>query len=118
LEGVADPGSYVGIRRVWREGDAISLRTPMELRQESLPGDESVVAMVKGPLVMAAVLGPGPTDGPRKMIHGRPTEPEGLPPADRLPPVGAAHEVIPLYLVRDERYAVYWQTSRDTGERI
>src|SRR3569833_251479 len=52
LEGVADPGSYVGIRRIWREGVAISLRSPMELRQESLPGDESVVAMLKGPLVM------------------------------------------------------------------
>jgi len=118
LEGVADPGSYLGLRRVWRDGDVISVVLPMQSRREALAGDESVIAMLQGPLVLAAVLGPGPTDGPRKVVHGRPTEPESLPPADRLPAVGAHEKVMPLYLVRDERYSVYWQTSGGTGERI
>ena len=55
--------------------------TPMQLRQESLPGDESVNAVLFGPLVLAADLGPGPADGPYRVVHGRPTEPENLPPA-------------------------------------
>jgi len=38
LEAVADPGSYLAIRRVWQDGDTISVSLPMQLRQEpSLP---------------------------------------------------------------------------------
>jgi uncharacterized protein len=74
LEAISAPGSYLAIHRVWRDGDRIGVRLPMPLRHEALPGDETVTAILHGPLVLAANLGPGPADGPDKVIHGRPTE--------------------------------------------
>jgi DUF1680 family protein len=136
LGAVADPGSYLAIRRVWQAGDTISVSLPMELRQEPLPGDDSVAAVLYGPLLLAADLGPGPADGPSKVIHGGNTVPEHLPSPDPLPKAvaaagagpeqwvqtesqselrfrttaeGAKYELMPMYQIRDQRYAVYWQ---------
>jgi DUF1680 family protein len=133
LEVIADPGSYVSIRRTWRPGDTLTIQLPMQLRKESLPGDESVNAVLFGPLVLAADLGPGPTDDRYRVVHGRPTEPENLPPAARLPTGGGKdpwvertsktdlrfrasstpeqHDVVPLCEISSQRYSVYWQTG-------
>jgi uncharacterized protein len=135
LEAIAAPGSYLAIRRIWRDRDRIAVQLPMQLRQEPLLGDESITAALYGPLVLAANLGAGPTEGPQKVIRGRPTEPDSVRPPDPLPraakgsttswvaPVGgsddlrfkvtaasARYELIPMYRIRDERYSVYWQT--------
>ena len=139
LEATADPGSYLAIRRTWRDGDTVSIGLPMELRQEALPGDDSVAAVLYGPLVLAADLGPGPADGPSKVIHSGDTSPANPPSPDPLPKTfaeagidpdkwvetqskselrfkvageGATHEVMPMYQIRDQRYAVYWQTGK------
>jgi hypothetical protein len=91
-----------------------------------------------GPLVLAADLGPGPADGPGKVIHSGATVPDNLPSPDPLPKTfaspgigpdqwvqaeskselrfkmaaeGAKYELVPMYRIRDERYAVYWQTG-------
>jgi uncharacterized protein len=133
LEAVADPGSYVSVRRTWRAGDTLAISLPMQLRHESLPGDESINAVLFGPLVLAADLGPGPADDSHRVVHGRPTEPENLPPADKLPAGGAKepwvertsrsdlrfeargapkqHKVLPMYEISSQRYSVYWQTK-------
>ncbi len=109
----------------------------MDLRQEPLPGDESVTAVLYGPLVLAADLGPGPAEGQDRVIHGRSTEPKGLPPPELLPkaPAKAAarstaswvelssgtelrfkaagadrpYELMPLYGIGAQRYSIYWQ---------
>ncbi len=139
LEGVADPGSYVGVRRVWRDGDTLAVRLPMQLRQETLLGDESVAAALYGPLVLAGDLGAGPADGPLRVVHGRPTGPENIAPPGPLPKVvvqdaaqapawveleskdelrfraaaeGGTRKMIPMYRIRDERYVVYWQLPK------
>jgi DUF1680 family protein len=138
LEAVADSGSYLAIRRVWQGGDTISISLPMELRQEALPGDDSVTAVLYGPLVLATDLGPGPADGPSKVIHSGATAPDNLPSPDPLPKTfagpgirpdqwvqteskselrfkvagdGAKNQLIPMYQIRDQRYAVYCQTG-------
>jgi len=132
LEAVADPGSYLAIRRVWLDGDTISVNLPMELRQEALAGDDTVAAALYGPLVLAADLGAGPPeDGPGRVIHDGSTVPKGLPKPDELPKVAAVAgdawmtggtemrfkaqsengpvDVLPMYEVRDQKYSVYWQ---------
>jgi len=135
LEAIADPGSYLAIRRVWQDGDTISISLPMELRQEALPGDDSVAAVLYGPMVLAADLGPGPAEGPSKVIHSGDTSPAKIPSPDPLPKsnaprsakpdqwlqteskselrfklAGDANQVLmPLYRIRDQRYAAYWQ---------
>jgi hypothetical protein len=136
LEAMADPGSYLAIRKTWQEGDTIGISLPMEVREERLPGDDSVTAALYGPLVLAADLGAGPPDGPMRVVHGRSTEPKDLPPAAPLPKVAATpdvdakqwvqvvspselrftvagesskYELMPMYEIGDQRYSVYWQ---------
>jgi len=136
LEAVAGPGSYLAMRRVWRDGDSVSVRLPMELRQSPLPGDDSVAAVLYGPCVLAADLGAGPADGPNRVIHSGATAPESLPSPDPLPKAAAdagvktglwvrtksepelrfeaagengKYELMPLYQIADQRYSLYWQ---------
>ncbi|HEY1209332.1 MAG TPA: beta-L-arabinofuranosidase domain-containing protein [Terracidiphilus sp.] len=136
LQAMADPGSYLAIRKIWQEGDTISINLPMELRQEPLPGDDSVTAALYGPLVLAADLGPGPADEANRVIHSGETVPKNLPAASPLPKVAATpdanpkqwiqvespselrftaagenakYQLMPMYQIDDQRYSVYWQ---------
>jgi hypothetical protein len=108
----------------------------MELRQEALPGDDSVSAALYGPLVLSADLGAGPSEEAFRIIHSGGTVPKNLPAAAPLPRVavptdantnqwiqvestsdlrfaaageGAKYEIMPMYQVADQRYSVYWQ---------
>jgi hypothetical protein len=138
VEAIADPGSYLSIRRNWQEGDEIRIALPMRLHHEPLPGDDSITAALYGPLVLAADLGEGPSDGPMRVIHSGETVPKNLPAADPLPK-GAADpgtktdqwitvdskkdlrftatgestrcDVIPMYQIREQRYSIYWQNG-------
>ena len=141
LEGIADPGSYLAIHRVWQSGDTITVSLPMELRQEVLPGDESVVAALYGPLVLAADLGEAPSDEAYRIIHSGETVPKKLPSADPLPKVatdsgaktdhwiqveskqdlrfaaageGGKRPLIPVYQIGGQRYSLYWQIESST----
>jgi hypothetical protein len=136
LQAIADPGSYLAIRKIWQEGDTISINLPMELRQEPLPGDDSITAALYGPLVLAADLSPGPTDEANKVIHSGDTVPKNLPAASPLPKVAstpdvntkqwiqvespselrftvagenAKYQLMPMYQIGEQRYSVYWQ---------
>jgi hypothetical protein len=110
----------------------------MKLRQEPLPGDDSVAAALYGPLVLAADLGSGPADGPMRVIHGRDTVPKDLPVASAMPKVVGAqdtdtkhwiqvasatdlnftcsgedqkYDLMPMYQIQDLRYSIYWQAG-------
>jgi DUF1680 family protein len=48
---------YLRIRRRWRPGDSIELALPMKLRFEPTPDDPSTIALLHGPVVLAADLG-------------------------------------------------------------
>jgi DUF1680 family protein len=89
LEAMADPGSYLALRKTWHDGDTITVSLPMELRQEPLPGDDSVAAALYGPLVLAADMGAPPSDEAYRVIHSGDTVPKKLPAADPLPKVAA-----------------------------
>jgi hypothetical protein len=49
---------YARVNRRWRAGDVLELSLPLALRLEATPGDERTVAVLRGPLVLAADLGP------------------------------------------------------------
>lgn len=141
LEAVADPGSYLAIRRIWQDGDTVSISLPMHMWTEPLPGDESVSAALYGPMALAADLGPGPTDEAARSLYE--PYPKIIPPPDPLPRVSAKAEadpanwikvessaelrftadresaklnLTPLYQIRDQRYSVYWQLRGDKDQ--
>lgn len=55
---VKPANGYAVVNRRWKKGDVVSLSLPLDLRLESAPGAPDVVAVMRGPLVMAADLGP------------------------------------------------------------
>ena len=57
LEAISEPGSYLSINRKWKNGDKIEITLPMSLHKHPMPDDESVVAMMYGPFVLAGQLG-------------------------------------------------------------
>lgn len=48
---------YATVDRRWKAGDRLSITLPLELRIEATPGDDSTVAVLRGPMVLAADLG-------------------------------------------------------------
>lgn len=56
--GLEQSGTYVEIRRNWKTGDRVELSLPKGLRLEPTPDNPRVTAIMWGPLVLAADLGP------------------------------------------------------------
>lgn len=67
-----ESNGYFTVRRRWRSGDSVELMLPMQPRFEATPDDPSTVALLNGPLVLAADLGPAdaPFDGPAPALVG------------------------------------------------
>jgi DUF1680 family protein len=139
LEGFAAPGGYFVLDRTWRDGDKLEVSLPMSLHLAAMPDDPSLEAVMYGPLVLAGRLGTeGLTP---EVLRAEPTKPRTIPEykRDGLPAifftsagpnpeawirkadggglefrtVGQARDVdlVPLYRVLDERYAVYWRVT-------
>jgi hypothetical protein len=113
---------YITVRRAWARGDALTLTLPMRPRLEPTSDDPGVVAILNGPLVLAADLGPAdkPYGGPDPALVGadlvaalEPDGPEGF----RSRGVGRPHdlEFRPFHALHDRRTAVYF--SRFTDEQ-
>lgn len=54
---VAHEAGYAVVEREWREGDTVAITLPLHLRLEAAPGGDAV-AVLRGPLVLAADRGP------------------------------------------------------------
>jgi DUF1680 family protein len=125
----ASPSSYLSLNRVWKTGDKIELSLPMNLHIDSMPDDQTLQAVLYGPVVLAGRFDPVTTE----MLYGnyepKPNDQAKVPDivADFTKPtawiepdskqpltfraVGQSQPMtmIPLYKVIDERYAVYWK---------
>ena len=138
------PGAYLELTRRWRSGDVleIELRTP--LRLERMADRPSKLAILAGPMVLAAVLGdagmsppipyagvdqyqwekvPDPVSIPTLAIGGRPIE-EWIEPDPAQPllwhtkGVGRPADValVPFHRVAHERYLVYFDEEIAEGK--
>ncbi len=143
LEGFAAPGGDFVLDRTWKDGDRVELTLPMNLHVQPMPDDESLQAVLYGPLVLAGRLGTaGLTPA---TLRALPTAPRTVPEykAEPVPAptfrtrsadpatwiqavpgkalawrtVGQAQEVelVPLAMLYDERYGVYWRMAREIG---
>jgi len=120
----AQPGSYVELKRSWKTGDSVSVVLPKTLRIEGLPDNKNIAALMWGPLVLAADLGPerrGATDPIPSFVTSEKPVAEWLQPvADRL---GVFHtvgvgrtpndsekelEFVPFYRLHKRMYGIYF----------
>jgi DUF1680 family protein len=119
LDAFAAPGSYLAITRVWRPGDRIEVRFPMQVRLEPMPDDPSLAAVMYGPLVMTAPFGPVEVDQHQKdqdlkmqplietpRLASTSFQPEGASP---LTFRAGDLTFAPLYKRLRERYTVYFR---------
>jgi DUF1680 family protein len=134
LPAFASPSSYLTLNRVWKTGDKIELSLPMRLHIHAMPDDETLQAVMYGPLVLAGRFDavtkqmqygdyePKPTD-PAKVadIVADPAKPTAWIGPDAKQPltfetVGQSQPVtmVPLYKVIHQRYAVYWRVKTRT----
>jgi DUF1680 family protein len=126
------PGSYFTLDREWKDGDQVEVQLPMKLHTEPLPNTTNIVALLYGPIVLAAELGtsgmpdphatnqlefvkvPDPevpvfvADKNSLLKHVKPVS--GQPLTFRTKYLGKPHDVtlVPYYKLDDERYSIYW----------
>jgi DUF1680 family protein len=129
----ASPGSYLTLNRLWKSGDKIEISLPMNLRIESMPDDETIQAVMYGPLLLAGRFDavtkemlygdyePKPGDFKMLNIVADPNKPTGWlqrDPKQALTFHGVGQSqaltLVPLYQVIHERYAIYWKVNRQS----
>ncbi len=135
----APAGRYLIVKRRWVAGDVLTVRIPMQLHAAPMPDDASLQAVMYGPLVLAARLGPVGLDSGN--LRAVPTQPRKVPeyagealpvspivarsadPSDWLERVNGEElefrsvgqeknlTFVPLNRIFDERYAVYFRMT-------
>ena len=131
----AKPGSFIELKRTWKNDDRVELTIPMSLRLESMPDNPQRVAILYGPAVLAGDLGDEAKSSivnfmPALVVEGhepsRWMKPVAEAPAAtfRTVSVGRPWDVTlyPFYRMHHKRYAVYWDllneqqwTERETN---
>jgi uncharacterized protein len=129
------PGTFIALKRRWKNGDAVEVDLPMELRMELLPGTTDTAAAVYGPIVLVGALGHEVKPGENLHVNERtigsvfndpiavPTfagEPAGIP--KRIKPSGAPLTfktdavgrpedvtLVPYYKIAQQHYNMYWK---------
>ncbi len=115
-------GGYAIVDRRWKAGDTVAITLPLDLRIEATPGDDKTVAVLRGPMVLAADLGKaeGDWDGPEPALVGSDLL-AGFTPvaanAARYATQGIVRPAdltfVPFYSQYDRRSAVYFKRFTD-----
>lgn len=114
-------GGYVKISRKWRLSDYFSMKIPMTPRFEATSDDPNVVAILNGPLVLAADLGAAdrPFEGVAPALVGNVEfKPTGKPQEfaiDAARPQTLALK--PFFMLWERRAAVYFPKFTDAAWR-
>ncbi len=130
----SSPSSYLSLNRVWKGGDKVELSLPMALHIDPMPDNESLQAVMYGPLVLAgrfddvskemSFSGMGPKSGmqtkvPDIVADARPASWIESDPKESLTfrAVGQSQPLtlVPLNRIMHQRYAVYWNVNRKSS---
>ena len=137
----ANPGSFISIARVWKDGDRVDVKIPMSLRLVPMPDNPSRAAVCYGPVVLAGELGTNgiappmpyavkqsdffkaqPPPMPVLLTGGRPVDEwieavPGKPLTFRTKGVGEPADItlVAFCALQPQRYSLYWDlyTTRD-----
>lgn len=116
VNGVATPittdsdGRFV-FDRTWADGDELKLVLPQTLRLEVKPDEHGRVSIFKGPILLAALMGPSDEDpkfqGSRKNLEQWIHPVAGTPDYWARTTDGKTMTLRPFFRVREERYSIY-----------
>jgi uncharacterized protein len=116
-----NPSSYIILSRSWKDGDLVDLELPMRLRTEAMPDNPDRIAVLYGPMVLAADLGDPKAPAPRTPVlvtGNRPVSSwleigQGL--EFHTKGVGRPAELVfrPFHTLTKNRYAVYFDRFTD-----
>jgi hypothetical protein len=127
-------GGYWVVDRFWENGDEVGVTLPMNLHIQAMPDDDTLQAIMYGPLVLAGDLGrEGLTDALRQGGDNPPDMPkppaapefvsQSQDPRSWIEPVGTMPltfrtkgqsrdiSMMPLNRIVDQRYGVYWRVT-------
>ena len=128
-------GSFVAMKRRWKNGDVIEVDMPMDLRMELLPGTTNTAAVVYGPIVLVGALGHAVNPGENLHVNERSIgsvfndhiavpsitgdlaslprkiKPAGTPLTFKTEALGQPEEVtlVPYYQMALQHYNMYWK---------
>jgi DUF1680 family protein len=117
----AKPGSFIELKRMWKNDDRVELTLPMTLRLEAMPDNPQRVAILYGPTVLAGDLGDEAQSNTVSLMPALVAE--GNDPSKWMKRVAEAPAVTfrtlsvarpwdvtlyPFYRMHHKRYAVYW----------
>lgn len=107
------PGTFLEIRRTWKDGDRVELALPMPLRVESLPDVPNRKAIFAGPVLLGGEVPKDKAANPVLILGEKPL-------AEALKPDGelmyetvdvafpAPIELKPYYAINQGNHNVYW----------
>lgn len=113
----SDKPGFTPIERTWKAGDKVEFTIPLKLRTEAMPDNPKRVAILFGPLVLAADLGPANGPAPRTPVlvtGGRPVSDWLTRGAGGLEfhtkGIGRPADLTfrPFYTIHHDRYATYF----------
>ena len=126
----ASRSSYLTLRGPWKNGDVIELSLPMGLHRHPMPDDESLQAVMYGPLVLAGRFDAIPAEmrfgeyGPRGTPYRVPEitgkiddvsswveQAEESPLQFRAVHQDQPIDLVPLNQILQHKYAVYWKVN-------
>jgi hypothetical protein len=120
---VTRQNGYAVIDRIWTAGDHVDLDLPLDLRVEATRDDAHVVAVLRGPMVLAADLGPAdqPYSAAEPALVGTDI-PAGLKPVSLEKAIYVTNGIgrpgeltfVPFYSQYERRSAVYFKRFSDT----
>jgi DUF1680 family protein len=116
----AAPGEFFALDRHWRDGDTVVIKAPLALRYETMPDNQSRVALFAGPILLAGDLGPVVNPASEDPGYIPLLVPEGKPVSQWLratdapltfkTTVARPRQIVlqPFFRLQDCSYAVYW----------
>ena len=75
FSGEVQPGTFAAVRNTWKDGDRVEIELPMPLRIEPVDANHpSLVALLKGPVVLMAVADSQPAFEERSLLQAKPAK--------------------------------------------
>ncbi|MCP4639323.1 MAG: hypothetical protein GY851_02765 [bacterium] len=109
---------YLVVRRLWNDGDTVTVQLPMALHAAPMPDDPELVAVMYGPLVLA-----GKTEDTPWFMADAADPASWLEPVDDTPLTFRTHgqktdmTFKPLNRIGEEAYGVYFSVLKEGGAR-